>query len=104
MQTEKISEKISFNGGKREGAGRKKGVPNKKTVEIQEKVAETGLTPLEVMLDIMRNTGDDRMRLTAAQAAAPYVHAKLSSVEMTGKDGKELFESVTITLVSANES
>lgn len=87
MQTEKKSEKISVNGGKREGAGRKKGSPNKKTVVIQEKVAETGLTPLEVMLDIMRNTTDDRLRLTAAQSAAPYVHAKLSSIELTGKDG-----------------
>lgn len=104
MATEKISEKIRSNGGKREGAGRKKGAPNKKTAEIQEQVAATGKTPLEVMLDIMRNTTDERLQLTAAQSAAPYVHAKLSSIEMTGKDGKELFESITITLVSANES
>jgi len=82
--SEKKSEKISNLGGKREGAGRKKGSPNKKTAELQQKVAETGLTPLEVMLQIMRNTSDERLQLTAAQAAAPYVHAKLSSVELTG--------------------
>lgn len=99
-------EKFSNNqrGGKREGAGRKAGEPNKLTKEALEIAKGMGKTPLEVMLEIMNNAGDDRMRLTAAQAAAPYVHAKLSSVEMTGKDGKELFESVTITLVSANES
>lgn len=90
MMTEKKSEKISVNGGRREGAGRKKGSPNKKTAELQKKVAETGLTPLEVMLNIMRNTSDERLQLTAAQAAAPYVHAKLSSMELTGKDGGAL--------------
>jgi hypothetical protein len=77
----------TIKGGKREGAGRKAGVRNKKTTELQKKVEATGLTPLEVMLDIMRNTDDDRLRLTAAQSAAPYVHAKLSSIELTGKDG-----------------
>jgi hypothetical protein len=101
-----VIEKQSNNqrGGKRTGSGRKVGAPNKLTAKAQEQAAATGQTPLEVMLDIMRNTTDERLQLTAAQAAAPYVHAKLSSIEMTGKDGKELFESITITLVSANES
>lgn len=71
-------------GGKRPGAGRKKGAPNKRTVEAQAQVAATGQTPLEYLLGVMRGDGDDRMRLAAAQAAAPYVHAKLSAVELTG--------------------
>ena len=98
MKTEKLSENISFNGGKREGAGRKKGVPNKKTADMQERVAETGLTPLEVMLDIMRRTTDERLQLTAAQAAAPYVHAKLSSIELSGKDGGAIETISTVKL------
>lgn len=78
-------------GGKRPGAGRKKGVPNKKTQEVLEKIAESGLTPLEYMLQVMRDEGEDsHRRLSAAQAAAPYVHAKLSSIEVSGKDGNAI--------------
>jgi hypothetical protein len=81
MAVEKISTKIK--GGARKGAGRPKGVPNKKTIEVQTAVAEAGVTPLEYMLQIMRNELEDpRARLNAAVSAAPYVHAKLSSVEM----------------------
>lgn len=80
-------EKISNQrGGKREGAGRKKNAPNKRTAEIQQKVESTGITPLEYMISIMRNeTLEQRERLSAAVAAAPYVHAKLTSVEMNAK-------------------
>lgn len=69
-------------GGARPGAGRKKGGPNKRTVETQAQAESTGITPLQYMLDVMRNSSDERMRMSAAQAAAPYVHAKLSSVEL----------------------
>lgn len=86
MATEKKSVKsvTNQNGGKRPGAGRKKGAPNKRTIETQAAVAATGQTPLDYMLSVMRGDGDVRMRLAAAQAAAPYVHAKLSSIELTG--------------------
>lgn len=77
-------------GGKRPGAGRKKGAPNKRTVEAQAAVAASGVTPLEYMLSVMRGAGDERMRLAAAQAAAPYVHAKLANIEISGKDGGPL--------------
>lgn len=70
-------------GGARPGAGRKKGAPNKKTAELQKAIAESGITPLEYMLNIMRDPlADVDVRLDAAKSAAPYVHAKLSSVEM----------------------
>ena len=42
-------------GGKREGAGRKPGVPNKATQAQREAVAASGLTPLEYMLQLMRD-------------------------------------------------
>lgn len=85
-----MSEKQSkgIRGGKRPGAGRKKGVPNKRTQELQAKVEESGLTPLEFLLSIMRDSvNEPRDRMAAAIAAAPYVHAKLAAVEVTGKDG-----------------
>lgn len=80
-----MPEKISNNikGGARPGAGRKKGSPNKKTAEVQQAVAESGITPLDYMLQIMRDPlAEGYRRLDAAKSAAPYVHAKLSSVEM----------------------
>lgn len=82
-------EKQSSNqkGGKRAGAGRKKGEPNKRTAEAQAKAEETGIMPLEYLLDVMRNGKDERTRMSAAIAAAPYVHAKLASVEVSGKGG-----------------
>lgn len=88
MDIEKQSKGIK--GGKRPGAGRKAGVPNKRTAETQKAVEESGLTPLDYMLSVMRDTGqDEARRLAAANMAAPYVHPKLSAVEatLTGKDG-----------------
>lgn len=94
-----MSEKVSINGtskgGKREGAGRKKGVPNKRSAEVAAKVESTGITPLDFMLEVMRRpypedatTADkltlDAMRFEAAKAAAPYVHSKLATVNMQG--------------------
>jgi hypothetical protein len=42
-------------GGKREGAGRKKGALTKRTRAIAEQALATGTTPLEVMLENMRH-------------------------------------------------
>lgn len=75
-------------GGARAGAGRKKGVPNKRTQLVQDAVAASGITPLDFMLKVMRDPKKPfDMRLDAAKAAAPYVHAKLQSVEVSGKGG-----------------
>jgi hypothetical protein len=101
-------------GGKRPGAGRKKGVPNKRTAEVQAKVEASGVTPLEFMLSIMRNeppeTQDLRvaldyqaMRFEAAKAAAPYVHARLAAVELTGKDGGPVETVSRVELVSLDD-
>jgi hypothetical protein len=70
-------------GGYRPGAGRKPGSKNKKSAELIAEIEATGETPLEFMLRVMRDKAKpwaDRMEM--AKAAAPYVHAKLSSVEM----------------------
>jgi hypothetical protein len=73
-------------GGKRDGAGRKAGVPNKATAELQAEVAASGLTPLDYMLQVMRDENKSAdVRLDAANKAAPYVHPKLAAVEHSGK-------------------
>lgn len=81
--TENNQTKSNGRGGARKGAGRPAGAATKKTREIADKAASEGLTPLEYMLQIMRDEAEEpRARLNAAISAAPYVHAKLSSVEM----------------------
>lgn len=78
---EKISKNIK--GGARPGAGRKPGSPNKKTAEVIAKAEQGGMMPLEYMLSIMRNPqASADARLDAAKASAPYVHAKLASIEV----------------------
>lgn len=77
-------------GGKRSGAGRPKAATSRKTREIAEKVAEEGITPLEIILDIMRKAherSDEEVALDAATRAAPYIHPRLAAVEVSGKDG-----------------
>ncbi len=69
-------------GGSRPNAGRKPGAPNRATQEQRDKITESGLTPLEYMLNLLRDdeTPTDR-RDWAAEKAAPYVHARLASIE-----------------------
>jgi hypothetical protein len=47
-----------------------------------------GISPLEYMLGILRDTNaaPDR-RDWAAEKAAPYVHARLAATELKGADG-----------------
>ena len=83
-------------GGVREGAGRKVGTRNKRTAELIASIEETGETPLEFMLGVMRNVKlSSDTRLDAAKSAAPYVHAKLQSLEVAGKDGGPIFTANT---------
>lgn len=77
-------ESTKSKGGARPGAGRKPGVANRRTAEQAAKASEGGVTPLDYLLSVMRSATEPRERLAAAVAAAPYVHAKLSSVNMTG--------------------
>ena len=75
-------------GGARPGAGRKKGSPNRKSRELQAKVEAEGVTPLAYLLSVMRSEANEQaVRIDAAKAAAPFVHAKLSSVELGGEIG-----------------
>jgi hypothetical protein len=73
-------------GGKREGSGRKAGSATKRTREIADAALESGLTPLEYMLGLLK---DDQqplaVRLDAAKSAAPYVHPKLAAIEHKGE-------------------
>ena len=73
------------NGKRIEIGGRAKGTPNKATAARQKRIAESGLTPLDYLLRIMRDESlDHHQRIDAAKAAAPYVHPRLASIEHKG--------------------
>jgi hypothetical protein len=85
----------------RKTGGRKKGVPNKVTLQKEAAVAASGLTPLDYMLSVLRSQADPEanikdyiahamLRMEAAKAAAPYVHPRLASVELSGNKDKPL--------------
>ena len=62
--------------GERRG-GRRKGTPNKVTVKRAAEIAESGKTPLDFMLSVLRDEDASiKERMWAAVAAAPYCHAK----------------------------
>jgi hypothetical protein len=80
--------KSNGRGGRRPGAGRKPGAATQKTRDIADKAVADGITPLEVMLEAMkalRGAGDIEKAASVAKDAAPYVHPKLSSIEMNAK-------------------
>lgn len=70
-------------GGKRPGAGRKPGSKAQATKQALEAVG-AGEMPLEYMLRVMRDpTADEKRRDAMAQAAASFIHPKLSSITGT---------------------
>jgi len=73
----------SDHGGARAGSGRKKGAATVKTRAIADKLAADGEeTPLEFMLRVMRDPGaEPAHRMDMAKNAAPYIHARLSSID-----------------------
>jgi hypothetical protein len=77
-------------GGKRPGAGRKKGSITKATVyrqEMQARAVADGISPLDVMVTAMRQAwekGDIKEAVSHAEKAAPYVHNRLAAVEHSG--------------------
>jgi hypothetical protein len=84
-----------MHGGKRSGAGRKPGVPTKKTAERIAAIEASGETPLDYMLRVMRDpTVDHERRDRNAAQAAPYVHPKLAQIDSNAKvnlDGSVTF-------------
>lgn len=63
--------------------GRQKGSLNRTTKEQREAVAQSGETPLDFMLRVMRDENASQARRDAmATAAAPYVHARLASTSV----------------------
>ena len=74
--------------GKKTG-GRQKGSPNKATAARERAITASGLTPLDYMLQVLRDEAEDpRRRDWAANAAAAYCHPKLANIELGNKNGE----------------
>jgi hypothetical protein len=72
--------------GVKTGGGSRRGIPNKASAAKAAAIAESGLTPLDFLLSVMRNdSAEIGDRLDAGKAAAAYVHPKLQPVD--GKTG-----------------
>jgi hypothetical protein len=70
---------MNGHGGKREGAGRKPGAASRANEEARRRAVASGETPLEYMLNVMRDKKVETSRRDAmALAAAPFCHAKLA--------------------------
>lgn len=75
-------------GGRRAGAGRKKGAAAKKTREAANLILASGITPLGYFQGLLEGTmAFDEVKFEAAKAAAPFVHARLAAVEHSGSVG-----------------
>lgn len=64
-------------------SGRQRGSPNRRTQAQVEAVLATGISPLDYLLAVMRDeTRLTKTRMDAARAAAPYVHPRLSAIQI----------------------
>ena len=81
-------------GGKRPGAGRKKGQVSEQTATrkaYQTAALASGISPLDYMLQILRDESQEQSaRFAAAKEAAPYVHNRLAAVEHSGNEDKPI--------------
>ena len=74
--------------GSTKTGGRKKGTLNRMNAKHRKAIAESGLTPLDYMLAVLRDEEAPKEdRMWAAQHAAPYLHPRLSAIDHTGDAG-----------------
>jgi len=70
-------------GGPRPGAGRPHGSKSKRSAAVAEAAAAAGMSPIQYLLLVMRDsTQPISMRLDAAKAAAPYCHPRLNAITL----------------------
>jgi len=78
-------------GGKRPGAGRPKGALNKVNLAVKQRIADSGMLPLDYLMSVMLDEESTRAeRMDAAKAAAPYIHARLNATTLSGDADKPL--------------
>lgn len=92
-------------GGPRKGAGRPRGAATQRSRQVADRESKSGITPLEVMLKAMRahvEKDDLDAAASIAKDAAPYMHAKLASVQHSGPKGGPI-QTVDLTNISEEQ-
>jgi len=111
--------RVSMHGGKRDGAGRRRGSPNRASARREQSIANTGRTPMDILVRAMRyfdnmadralnqkNPNEKRvsaafkLAVDVATKAAPYIHQRLATVDHTPQfDLKRLTESEQVDVI-----
>jgi len=93
-------------GGKREGAGRKKGVPNKATSDLRELARQYTPSALRELARLANEAESETARVTAIKELFDRAYGKApQSMEHSTKDGQPLFQPViNVTTTSGPES
>ena len=88
-------------------AGRPRGSKNRYALDrkVRAKLARTGESPLELMLEIMRDPNERmELRLDAAKSAAPFMHRRMpTAVEDTDPNQQLVFDPQALAGLSAEE-
>ena len=82
--------------GKKYG-GRKKGTPNKKTLDVVEKLKSLNCDPIEGLARIALDSEEESLRLQANKELAQYIAPKRKAVEVTGSEGGDIQVATKIT-------
>lgn len=77
-----------------EGAGRKKGTPNKSTQTLLDKCIAKGIDPFEALLELAGTCDRDEIRLGALKEICSYLYPKRKSLEHSGLSDPKLANEV----------
>jgi hypothetical protein len=85
-----------------EGAGRKKGTPNKITADIKALAQEHGATAITILATILTTAESDQAKIAAAKELLDRGYGKATQqVIGAGEDGEHLIDaSLNVTFVS----
>lgn len=82
--------KSNQHGGRRPGAGRKPGAATIRTREIANQAIAVGQSPLEYLLNVMRDsTNPLEVRMEAAKICCPFVHPRLQAIQLDTREEKD---------------
>lgn len=76
----KNNQQVSSRGGKREGAGRKKGIPNKATAELKDLARQYTCEALEALVKILRDSESDQAKVSAAREVLDRGYGKATTM------------------------
>jgi len=85
LNPEKQSNLIKPRGGRREGAGRPPGAPNKLTRPVKELAAEQGLASIERLVQLRDDADSEQVRFAAAKELLDRAYGRArQEIDLTG--------------------